>query len=168
MSEDNHNSDNIERPSKSARKREMLALQGLGERLIDLRPGTLAALPLSTALTAAVAEARRIRSHEARRRQMQYIGKLMRNEDADAIAAALDAIDNGQPLPAERERRQHFERQVDALLEQPDPFEAIFGQWPQVERSRLAQLLRGIERADEENVGKVRRQLIDYLDSLSD
>ena len=168
MTDDNHDPDQLERPSKSARKREMLALQALGERLIDLRPATLAALPVSEALTTAVAEARRIRSHEARRRQLQYIGKLMRSEDANAIAAALDAIDNGQPLPAERQRRQQFERRVDELLERPDPFEAIFGQWPQVERSRLVHLLRGIEQPDDESIDKARRQLIDYLEGFAD
>lgn len=167
MAEDDHNRDYQERPSKSARKREMLALQALGERLIDLRPATLAALPVSEKLSAAVAEARRIRSHEARRRQLQYIGKLMRSEDAEGITAALDAIDNGQPLPAERERRAELEQRIADLLEQPEPFEAILAQWPDVERGRLAQLLRGVERAGEDTIESDRRQLFDYLDSLT-
>ncbi|MGE0800727.1 MAG: ribosome biogenesis factor YjgA [Lautropia sp.] len=79
--------------SKTRRKKQMLALQSLGERLVGLPQAQLDALPLPEPLGDAVAEARRIRSHEGRRRQLQYIGRLMRETDATAIEAAL-AVDD--------------------------------------------------------------------------
>lgn len=83
---------NADKPSKTARKREQLALQDLGESLIRLRPSELEALPLDDRLREAVCEARGIRSHGALRRQRQLIGKLMRNADADGIRRALDHL----------------------------------------------------------------------------
>lgn len=83
-----------EEPSKSQRKRDMTALQALGERLTELPASQLEALPLDEDLRDAVLLARRISSHEGRRRQMQLIGKLMRNIDAAPIAAAIGAVDD--------------------------------------------------------------------------
>jgi len=78
-------------PSKSARKRAAHAAQKLGERLAGMREEELAELPLEDALRAALAEARRLTSRGARARQHQYIGKLMRGADIEAIEAALVA-----------------------------------------------------------------------------
>ena len=80
-----------ETPSKTRRKHEMLELQELGVELISLDDEALGALELPEALLDAVAQARRITKHEARRRQLQYIGKLMRGVDAGPIRAMLDA-----------------------------------------------------------------------------
>jgi ribosome-associated protein len=77
------------KPSKTQRKKQSHALQALGEQLVALPADKLALVPLSDSLHDAVAMAQRTRSHEGRRRQMQYIGKLMRDADADAIAQAL-------------------------------------------------------------------------------
>lgn len=79
-------------PSKSQRKREMLALQDLGAALVDLGEGQLARLDLPEELRAAIDEARRIRQRGARKRQLQYIGRLMRAVDAEPIRAALAGI----------------------------------------------------------------------------
>jgi ribosome-associated protein len=65
------------RPSKSERKREVLALQKLGEALAQLAETQLAQIPLEPILADAIAAARTIKSHEAKRRQLQYIGRLM-------------------------------------------------------------------------------------------
>lgn len=80
------------KPSKSARKREYLALQKLGEELITLRESDLLSLPLEEDLLEAVQEARRIKAHGALRRQKQYIGKLMRHVDSEPINAALERL----------------------------------------------------------------------------
>lgn len=71
----------------------MLALQDLGRQLAAMPESRLARLPLGDTLRDALAEHARIRAsaHEARRRQMQLIGKLMRDENAEAIATALEA-----------------------------------------------------------------------------
>lgn len=79
------------RPSKTQRKKQSHALQSLGERLVELTPAKLALVPLPEQLREAVEMAQRTRSHEGRRRQMQYIGRLMREADAESIAQALAA-----------------------------------------------------------------------------
>ena len=79
------------KPSKTARKKEQLALQELGERLIGLSADELAALPIDQRLRDAVSAASSINSRGALRRQKQLIGKLMRDSDSIAIRRALDA-----------------------------------------------------------------------------
>lgn len=84
-------------PSKSQLKREMLALQEVGRRMLDLSDEQLDSLPISDRLRAAVVESRRIRKHEARRRHLHYIGKVLRSEeDPEAIERGLDAFDARQ------------------------------------------------------------------------
>src|SRR5690554_2837159 len=68
-------------PSKSQLKREMHALQELGKRMLDLSDEQLASLTISETLKAAIVESRRINQREARRRHLQYIGKVIRQED---------------------------------------------------------------------------------------
>ena len=77
------------KPSKSARKREYIALQKLGEELITLRESDLDGLPLDDRLREAVMDARQIKAHGALRRQKQYIGKLMRHIDPDPLRAEM-------------------------------------------------------------------------------
>lgn len=79
------------RPSRSARKREALALQKLGVTLTQLKPALLLTLALPEELLEAVLEAQRLRSRPALARQQQYIGRLMRQIDAAPIRQALDA-----------------------------------------------------------------------------
>ncbi len=81
------------RPSKSQLKRDMLALQTLGARLVELTPSALASVPLSDDLRTAVQLCRRITAREGRRRQLQYIGRLMRDIDPEPVQRALDRID---------------------------------------------------------------------------
>ena len=77
------------KPSKSARKREFLALQKLGEELIQLKESDLRQIGLNEDLLEAVLEARHIKAHGALRRQKQYIGKIMRHIDPEPIRAAM-------------------------------------------------------------------------------
>jgi ribosome-associated protein len=79
-------------PSKSHLKREMHARQALGKKLVDLNNTQLARLDLSEGLLAAIRETQRINGHEARRRQLQYVGKLMRDVDFTALQAAYDDL----------------------------------------------------------------------------
>ena len=79
-------------PSKTQRKKEVHALQDLGVELVELSDERLAAIELPESLRDAVEAARRITAREARRRQLQYIGKLMRRVDAGPIRAALAAL----------------------------------------------------------------------------
>ena len=78
-----------ERPSKTRRKQDSHELQSLGEALLALPDDQLAALGLGDSLVEAIRAGRRIKSHEARRRQMQLIGKLMRSADVELARAAV-------------------------------------------------------------------------------
>lgn len=77
--------------SRSARKRRSAALQTLGEELAALDPAARATLPLTPDLEEAFRLLDRIRDKEGRRRQRQYIGRLMREVDAEPLEAALAA-----------------------------------------------------------------------------
>ena len=84
--------DAFDGPSKSQRKRESTALQDLGEALVALPADQLEAVALPDALREAVLEARRISKFGALRRQLQYVGRLMREVDPAPIRASLDAL----------------------------------------------------------------------------
>ena len=75
--------------SKTRRKKEMHELQALGVALVELAESQIAALQIAEELRSAVLEAKRMRSHEARRRQLQYIGRLMRDVDPGPIRDQL-------------------------------------------------------------------------------
>ena len=82
-----------DRPSRSQKKRDSTALQRMGEELAALSPSQIMAMPLSDAIRDALLEWQQLSSHEGRRRQMQYVGRLMREEgDASAIREALDRL----------------------------------------------------------------------------
>jgi len=88
------------RPSKSRIKREMHALLDLGKALVELPPARLKQLPLADKLHDAIREAQRTTSREGRRRQIHYVGKLMRDAPADAIRVKLDEWRNGSRAQA--------------------------------------------------------------------
>src|SRR5688572_17729391 len=85
-----------ERPSKSALKRQAHDQQALGRALADLHDSAFAAAPMPDALREAIVELRRTRSHEGRRRQLQFVGKLMRQADIEPLREAVAAAQLGQ------------------------------------------------------------------------
>ncbi|MCS2609992.1 ribosome biogenesis factor YjgA [Halomonas dongshanensis] len=138
------------RPSKSQLKREMHALQALGETLIAMKPSELARFPLSDDMLRAIEETGRIRSHEGRRRHMQYVGKLIRKEDLDAIQGVFDAVEQ------EKEQRDHafhrLEKWRDRLIDEGDPaVDAFLAEYPDADRQTLRQLVRNAKREKEQN-----------------
>ena len=103
--------------SKSEIKRDAEALKKLGEKLVELTPAKLDKIPLDDNLQEAIFLAQRLQK-EARRRQLQYIGKLLRSTDVEPIQEALDKIEN-----------KHLQQQIvlhklellrDELIEQGD------------------------------------------------
>ena len=146
------------KPSKSARKREQLELQQLGERLIGLSADELRALPLDERLRDAVIAAAKMRAHGALRRQKQLIGKLMRSCDPDPIRQALCTRETDDRLAnrifADAERwRDHIMSVGDAAI---DEFCRQCGAAP----GPLADLLARIRMAPGERAEKgLRRQL---------
>jgi ribosome-associated protein len=151
-------------PSKSAVKRQMLALQDLGEALTRLSDKQLERVPISDEkLLAAIAESRNIRSKNARKRHLQFIGKLMRDIDPEPLQAALDALYK----PA-RDRNDEFhalETMRDQLLARgPAGVDTVLARWPQADRQQLRQLL--LQHQREQLRGKppaASRKLFRYL-----
>jgi ribosome-associated protein len=86
------------RPSKTQLKRQMHELQRLGQDLVALPPAQLRRIELPELLREQIEAARQINSREALRRQLQYIGRLMRNADADSIRAQLAARSGARPV----------------------------------------------------------------------
>ncbi len=136
------------RPSKSQRKRDMTALQELGAELVELSRERLAQLALPEALFDAVLEAQRIRSHEGRRRQLQYIGKLMRNVEPEPIQAQL-ALWRGTSRAAANalHRIEHWR---DKLLEDDAALTALGREAGALDQERFDALRASIRRAREE------------------
>ncbi|GAB2796239.1 ribosome biogenesis factor YjgA [Halomonas shantousis] len=143
-----HPADPDGRPSKTQRKQEMHALQALGERIIALNDAERAHLPLSDDMLAAVEETSRIRSHEGRRRHMQYVGKVMRGEDLEGIRNAFEAFDQEK---ARRDQSFHrLEKWRDRLIaEESETVEAFIAEYPDVDRQALRQLIRNAKRENE-------------------
>lgn len=93
--EDTDNQEINDRPSKSQVKRDMLALQELGKTIVELSSDRVKQLPLSEKLLDAVLLAQRTTSREGRRRQIHYVGKLMRDAPAEQIRQQIDTWANG-------------------------------------------------------------------------
>ena len=91
--------------SKTKKKREVEELQKLGATLIELPAVQLDALGLPAELLAAVREAQRFTSHGARRRQVQFIGKIMRKIDPEPVRTAVEAITNQSATVRARQKR---------------------------------------------------------------
>lgn len=126
-------------PSKTRRKAAMHALQDLGEAMVRLTPARLAALALPERLADAIAEARQITRWEARRRQMQFIGRLMRDVDPLPIQARLEQW-AGAPN-AEKSRLADVERWRTRLLAEADALDRLCAENPFADRPRLAALV---------------------------
>ncbi len=106
-----------DRPSKSQLKREMHALQELGEALIALPKDALKRMPMPEDLDSAVREARRITDHEGKRRQLQYVGRVMRSLSDEEVAALRTALDTHRGVnKAETARLHWIERTREQLL----------------------------------------------------
>lgn len=154
--------------SRSQIKREMEALQDLGETLVTLKAEQLAAIHLSDKLRDAIIAARAITERGARRRQLQYIGKLMRDVDAEPIRQALDTLNNrGRQAAAQFHR---LERWRDRLLNEGDAALSEFiEEHPAADRQRIRQLLRNAQREIQaDKPPAAARALFRYLREVSD
>ncbi|HET8705647.1 MAG TPA: ribosome biogenesis factor YjgA [Pseudomonadales bacterium] len=158
-----------EPPSKSELKRRAHELQELGEFLLTLKPEQLARVPLTDPLAIAIERAERIpKRSEAMRRHYQYIGKLMRDADCDAIRDAVNAIKAEETLNT---RHLHeLEQLRDKLIH--DGFagvDTLLGEYPQLDRQKLRQLVKSAQKERADNSGSTAsRQLFRYLRDNTD
>ncbi len=136
--------DESEQPSKSQRKRDMQALQKTGAQLVELNAGQLAQIELPEFLLEAILAAQRIRDFEGRRRQLQYIGKLMREVDAAPIRAKLG---QWHGVARAHTASQHLaERWRERLLAEADALALFANEYPGSDLQRLRSLVASIKR----------------------
>jgi ribosome-associated protein len=129
--------------SRTDLKRESLELQKLGEDLLTLRPELMAKLELTEKLKDAVAEAKRITNFEGKRRQMQYIGKMMRRIEPAILETIRNALSDQFSGSAQENLILHrSETWRDRLIAD----EAAFGEWvlhcPGTDTQQLRALIR--------------------------
>jgi ribosome-associated protein len=126
--------------SKTRKKREMHELQALGAALAALSEAQLKAMALDEDLLAALLEAKRIKSHEAKRRQMQYIGRLMRDVDPAPLRSRLAEVEGNSAQAAARHRR--LEAWRERLLGDDDALTAFAAEHPGADLQALRTLIR--------------------------
>lgn len=156
-----------QRPSKTRRKEAMHELQDLGAALVELSPGQLKRIDLPEEILEAVKDWQRFTKHEARRRQLQYIGKLMRNIDPEPIVAGLGLL-RGES--AEETARLHRrERLRSRLLEDEKVLSEIATDWPHADLTLLRQLRRNALKEQESGKPpKNFRQIFQVLKELEE
>ncbi len=137
------------RPSKTKQKEAMHELRDLGAELVELSVGQLKRINLPEHILSAVRDCQRITAHGARRRQIQYLGKLLRNEDDAPIRAGL-AMLRGESA-AENARFHRLERLRTRLLEDEQVLSEIASTWPAVDLQHLRQLRRNALKEKEQN-----------------
>jgi ribosome-associated protein len=135
-------------PSKTKQKQAMHELQALGAALVALSDGQLASVVLPEELADAIGEARRISSREGRRRQLQYIGRLMRDVDAAPIRVQLERIEGRSAEDAARHRR--LEQWRTRLLEDDAALTEFASEYPAASLQALRTLIRNARREQKE------------------
>jgi len=137
------------RPSKTRQKKRMLALQDLGAELVALNEDQLASMALPDNLREAIAAAKRITPFEARRRQLQYIGKLMRGIDPEPIRARLEVW---KASSREHSARLHrIERWRERLLSEESALAEFIANHSRADAQQLRALVRNARRERAEN-----------------
>jgi len=151
-----------ERLSRSALKRRALHAQDLGRRLTQLTTLPLDSVPISDALRQAIADYRRIAKKSARRRQLQFIGRLMRDEDQAAVEAAIAAIDHASAQ--QKYHHRGLENWRDRLLTEAEALTAYVSEHPGTDVKMLRDILAQHRRAKDPPAAKVAaRKLYRFL-----
>jgi ribosome-associated protein len=157
--------DDTERPSKTQRKKASHELQDLGEAVIALPDNRLADLPIDETLRDAIAEYKRTRTHEGRRRQMQYIGKLMRRTDPEPLREAVAAMQLGRAKDAlALHEAEHWRS---ALIDDDAALTRWTAEHPESDLQQLRSLIRAARKdaatAPEQRSGRAYRDLFRFI-----
>lgn len=153
--------------SKSEIKRDAEELKQLGAELADLGKNALDKIPLDDELRDAIELAQRIKM-EGRRRQMQLIGKMLRNRDVDPIRQALDKLKNRHNQQINLFHK--LEQLRDRLIAEGDnALPEVLNLWPEADRQQLRSLIRNARKEKEGNKPpKASRQIFQYLRELAE
>ncbi len=161
----NENLLRLQRPSKTRRKEASHELQSLGAALVELSDANLASLGLSEPLFDAIGAYRRIRTHEARRRQMQLIGKLMRSADVEPLRHAVNELGLGRAQDSLALHK--AERWRAELIAEDDAATRFATGHPGVDTQRLRALVRNARKdvslAPEQRSGRAFRELFQFI-----
>jgi len=150
--------------SKTRRKREMHELQALGVALVALPEGMLQAMTLEPRLLEAVLEAKRITAHEGKRRQIQYIGRLMRDVDPAPIRARIAELEGSSAQASARHRR--LEAWRERLIGDDEALTAFAAEHPGADLQTLRALIRNARKESKE--GKPPRAFRELFRVLKD
>jgi len=151
-------------PSRTELKKESLELQKLGEALLTLRGDLFARLELPEGLTGALDELRRITNFEGRRRQLQYVGKLMRQLEPETLQSVRDALEEQRSGSAQQTLALHAaEKWRDDLIAADEAVHSWLDQHPDTDAQQLRALVRqarkdGAPSQDEVSKGQAPRR----------
>ena len=153
--------------SKTEMKNDMTVLQKLGEELVELKPSALEKFPLPEDLAEAIKDAQRFKN-EARRRQLQYIGRLMRNIDPEPLQAALDKLRNKHSQSTAMLHK--LEELRNRIVDEGDSaIETVLELYPEADRQRLRLLARQARKEKEgSKPPKASREIFQVLKEHND
>lgn len=154
--------DGVDKISKTKRKQQMLELQDLGEELVALSKDALKKTPMSDELREAIKEYQRIPTHGAHRRQMQYIGKIMRNEDTAPIIEKLKQLKGSSTAATALLHR--IERYRTEMIAKDEAITQFLSDFPAVDAQPLRALVRNARKeAEQVKPPKAYRELFQLI-----
>ena len=154
--------DGVDKISKTKRKQQMLELQDLGEELVALSKDALKKTPMSDELREAIKEYQRIPTHGAHRRQMQYIGKIMRNEDTAPIIEKLKQLKGSSTAATAVLHR--IERYRTEMIAKDEAITQFLSDFPAVDAQPLRALVRNARKeAEQVKPPKAYRELFQLI-----
>jgi ribosome-associated protein len=157
-----------ERPSKSQLKREMTALQKLGEALVEAPRDRVKKVPMPDDVLEAILTCQQISNHEGRRRQLQYVGKKMRTLTEDEVAIIQKTVDGWRGTSkAEAAALHAIERQRDRLLADDKALTDLYTQYPSLDLQHVRTLIRNARKEQADNKPpKAYREIFQLLKTL--
>jgi ribosome-associated protein len=157
-----------DRPSKSELKRQMSDLQKLGEQLVAEPRDRVKRVPMPEAVKDAILMCQTITNHEGRRRQMQYVGKMMRTLDEEEVAVIQRTIDSWKGMSkAETASLHALERRRDKLLADDKALTDLLAEHAELDGQHLRTLIRNARKEQAENKPpKAYREIFQILKEL--
>ncbi len=157
-----------DRPSKSQLKREMTALQELGEELVSQPKDRVMRVPMPEDVREVILDCQKIKDHEGRRRQLQFVGKKMRSLEDDEVAAIQRVLDGWKGASKSETAAMHaLERQRENLLANDQALTDLKAQHPEIDIQQLRTLIRNARKEQAENKPpKAYREIFQILKQL--
>ena len=157
-----------DRPSKSQLKREMTALQELGEELVAQPKDRVMRVPMPDDVREAILECQKIKDHEGRRRQLQFVGKKMRTLEEDEVAAIRKMLDSWKGASKAETAAMHaLERRREKLLTDDKALTELREQYPDIDMQHMRTLIRNARKEQAENKPpKAYREIFQILKQL--